>query len=164
MAELVRDLFAAYKISQEAAHWMAVLAMEQYAYFLADGTGVKLVREIGFRDGVSILLPYPALLEGDLGMEHTWDYTSDSVAALFASKLGMDFVKATDVDGIILDGRLVDEISASQLLGIETCLDQGALRILISSGRSCRVMNGSDPEAFLSSLTGLRGGTLVRGL
>ena len=40
MADLVRQIHSRGDLSQEAAHWMAVLAMEQYAYFLADGTGV----------------------------------------------------------------------------------------------------------------------------
>ena len=29
--------------SEEAAHWMAMLAMEQYGYYLADGTDAKLI-------------------------------------------------------------------------------------------------------------------------
>ena len=32
-ADLVRSQFHEYSISDEAAHWMAILAMEQYAYF-----------------------------------------------------------------------------------------------------------------------------------
>ena len=46
MADLVREIFSRGDLSQEAAHWMAILAMEQYAYFLADGTGIRLTCEI----------------------------------------------------------------------------------------------------------------------
>src|SRR5512137_1146056 len=46
MADLVRDIYARGGLSQEAAHWMAILAMEQYAYFLVDGNGAALTREI----------------------------------------------------------------------------------------------------------------------
>jgi len=42
MADLVREIYARGSLSQEAAHWMAVLAMEQYAFFLADGTGAAM--------------------------------------------------------------------------------------------------------------------------
>ena len=46
MADLVREIYSRGDLSQEAAHWMAVLAMEQYGHFLADGTGAALTREI----------------------------------------------------------------------------------------------------------------------
>ena len=46
MADLVREIYSRGDLSQEAAHWMAILAMEQYAYFLADGSGAALTREI----------------------------------------------------------------------------------------------------------------------
>jgi len=78
MADLVREIFSRGDLSQEAAHWMAILAMEQYAYFLADGTGARLAREIRCPLGtpkVEILLPYQALQKDDFGLEHNWDYT-----------------------------------------------------------------------------------------
>ena len=46
MADLVREIIPRGDLSQEAAHWMAILAMEQYAYFLADGSRASLTREI----------------------------------------------------------------------------------------------------------------------
>ena len=36
---------------------------------------------------IEILLPYQALQKDDLGLVHSWDYTSDSVAALVAHQL-----------------------------------------------------------------------------
>ena len=66
MADLVREIYSRGDLSQEAAHWMAVLAMEQYAYFLADGSGAALTREIRRpKDDsrVQVLLPYQALIE-----------------------------------------------------------------------------------------------------
>ncbi len=161
MADLIRDLYPRYSISQEAAHWMAVLAMEQYAYFLADGTGAKLTRKIQRTDGLEVLLPYQALLEDDSGIGHNWEYTSDSIAALAALRLDASMIKATDVDGIILDGRVMKEVRASDLLGRETCIDQGALRLM--KGRSCRVLCGLNPARFISSLRRGVGGTVIKG-
>ncbi len=161
MADLIRDLFSRYSISQEAAHWMAVLAMEQYAYFLADGTGAKLTRKIQRSDGVEVLLPYNALREDDSGLCHSWEYTSDSIAALAALRLDAPLIKATDVDGVILDGQVMKEVRASALLGRETCIDQGALRLM--KGRSCRVICGLDPGRFISSLRRGEGGTVIKG-
>jgi aspartokinase-like uncharacterized kinase len=161
MADLVRDLFSQHGLSQEAAHWMAILAMEQYAYILADGTGAVLTREISRGEGLRVLLPYQALLEDDAGLGHSWEYTSDSVAALVALRLDAELIKATDVDGVILDGKVVEEISAASLSGLQTCLDLGMLRLL--RGRRCRVLNGSDSERFVLSLKTGTGGTLIRG-
>ncbi len=112
MADLVRELFSD-AISEEAAHWMAILAMEQYAYFLADGTRSRPHhRNRRQVSGVEILLPYQALLKDDSGLEHNWDYTSDSVAVLVAAKLSADLIKATDVDGVIMNGKVFNEVSA----------------------------------------------------
>jgi hypothetical protein len=166
MADLVRDLFSRYEISQEAAHWMAILAMEQYGYFLADGTGALLTREMRLpRSGVEILLPYQVLREDDFGLMHSWDYTSDSVAALAALRLSAPLIKATNVDGVILEGKVVEEVSASSLLGKESCIDQGTLRLLLGrlKGRRIWVLNGSDPHHFISALKRGKGGTIIKG-
>jgi aspartokinase-like uncharacterized kinase len=161
MADLIRDIFSRHGISQEAAHWMAVLAMEQYAYFLADGTGAKLTRKIQRSDGLEILLPYQALLDDDRGLGHSWNYTSDSIAALVSIRLDAPLIKATDVDGVILDGQVIKEVQASALFGRETCIDQGAIHLL--KGRSCHVLCGLDPARFVSMLRAGEGGTVIVG-
>ena len=168
MADLVREIFSRGDLSQEAAHWMAILAMEQYAYFLADGTGASLTREIRRPLGtpnVEILLPYHTLQKNDFGLEHNWDYTSDSVAMLVASRLSAPFIKATDVDGVIMDGKVVEEVSSSSLLGFESCIDQGTLSLLCERLKeSCVwVLNGTDPERFAVSLKKGKGGTVIKG-
>ena len=168
MADLVREIFSLGDLSQEAAHWMAILAMEQYAYFLADGTGARLTREIRRPQGtakVEILLPYQALHKDDFGLEHNWDYTSDSVAMLVASRLSAPIIKATDVDGVILDGKVVEEVSSSSLLGFDSCIDQGTLSLLCGrlKGRSVWVLNGTNPERFAISLKKGKGGTVIKG-
>jgi aspartokinase-like uncharacterized kinase len=163
MADLVRELFSKHAISQEAAHWMAILAMEQYAYLLADGTGAKLTTEVQRTEGVKVLLPYRVLREDDRGIEHSWDYTSDSVAVLVGMRLDAPLIKATDVDGVILEGKVVQEISASSLMGLESCIDQGSLRLLKEGKRSCWVLNGSDLQRFVSVLKTGQGGTIIKG-
>lgn len=164
MADLVRGIYNKYHLSEETAHWMAVLAMEEYAHFLADGTGAALTDDISKPiSGIQILLPYRPLMRDDRGLEHGWDYTSDSVAALVAWRLAADFVKATDVDGVILEGEVAGEISAESLIGKKTCIDQGALRILRRSGRSCLVLNGTRPDRLIANLKTGKGGTLIRG-
>lgn len=164
MADLVRALYDRGLVSDEAAHWMAVLAMEEYAHLLADGTGAELVDDLCSSQGVHILRPYAYLLKNDSGLEHSWDYTSDAIAALVACRLGSDMIKVTDVDGVMISGRLVPEIRASELIGLQTCIDQGSLRILGSCGSRCFVLNGSIPEKLIAMVEELPGrcrGTVI---
>jgi hypothetical protein len=168
MADLVREIYSRGDLSEEAAHWMAILAMEQYAYFLADGTGASLTREIlrSKSDGpVQVLLPYQALCRNDSGLEHNWDYTSDSVAALAAWKLHAPLIKATNVDGVTLDGKVVLEVSASRMLGRKSCIDQGTIELLcgLLKGSSVWVLNGTDVQQFTNALKRGEGGTVIKG-
>jgi 5-(aminomethyl)-3-furanmethanol phosphate kinase len=161
MANMVRNLFEKYNISQEIAHWMAILSMEQYGYFLTDHTGIESIKTVERIEGIRILLPYQAMIKNDMGIEHNWDYTSDSVAALISAMLDAKFIKVTDVDGVIIDGKVVKEIHAGNLMGIHTCIDQGTLRLL--KGRSCWILNGSHPEELITSLKTGAGGTVIKG-
>jgi aspartokinase-like uncharacterized kinase len=168
MADLVREIYSREDLSDEAAHWMAILAMEQYAHFLADGTGAALTSEIRRPQGnpsLQILLAYQALLRGDSGLEHTWDYTSDAVAALAAAQLSAPMIKATDVDGIFFEGELKAELPARSLLDCESCIDQGTIRLLCGPLRamSIWVLNGTDKMRFTEALKKGEGGTIVRG-
>ncbi|MFZ2472679.1 MAG: uridylate kinase [Methanothrix sp.] len=168
MADLVRKIYARGDLSQEAAHWMAILAMEQYAYFLADGSGAALTREIRRSKSdcsVQVLLPYQALIEDDLGLEHNWDFTSDAVAALVAAQLSSTLIKATDVDGVIMDGKVVLEVPASRMLGRKSCVDQGTIKLLCGplKGSSIRVLNGTDAQQFTNALKNGEGGTIIKG-
>ncbi len=168
MADLVRDIYFRGDLSQEAAHWMAVLAMEQYAYFLADGNPAFLTREICCpkKDcGVQVLLPYQILIENDRGILHNWDYTSDAVAALVAAQLSAPLIKATDVDGVMLDGKVVSEVPANRMLGYKSCVDQGTIKLLCGplKGNSIWVLNGTDAQQFCTNLKIKEGGTIIKG-
>lgn len=207
-ADLVREVFEKENLSQEAAHWMAVLAMEQYAYFLADGTGARLTSQISRSGGapyknadlnaklnsdgnqikssksntssnenlnqkadpkadpkVWVLLPYQFLQKEDICPEHSWDYTSDSIALLVAAKLGSPLVKATDVDGVIVEGKVRERLSARELLGMRCCIDQGSLRQLCRdlSGMTVWILNGTNPDEFITALKSGKGGTFING-
>lgn len=79
--------------SEEAAHWMAILGMDQYAHLLADRLpGTRLVDDLdALRDAqmgeLYILAPYRWMKRTD-PLPHTWDATSDSIAAVVAAALG----------------------------------------------------------------------------
>jgi hypothetical protein len=168
MADLVREIYSRGDLSGEAAHWMAILAMEQYAHFLADGNPSILTREI-YRSkndrGVQVLLPYQILIENDRGLLHNWDYTSDAVAALVAAQLSAPLIKATDVDGVMMDGKVVLEVPANRMLGRKSCIDQGTIKLLCGSlkGNSIWVLNGTDAQQFCRALKSGEGGTIIKG-
>lgn len=95
-ADTVRAVDARVRIEPAVAHWMAVLAMEQYALLLASrARGCRLVRNAeesaaalaAFQ--LPVLAPYRWLRESD-PLPHSWDVTSDSVAAWLAGELGAD--------------------------------------------------------------------------
>jgi aspartokinase-like uncharacterized kinase len=98
-ADAVRDADRALRFGDEAAHWMAVLAMDQVAHILAErldrASIVETEDEIGrgIEAGRPVLAPYRLLRAADAlphALPHTWDVTSDSIAAWFAGRLGAD--------------------------------------------------------------------------
>ena len=158
-ADTVRKVNA----SDEASHWMAILAMEQYGYFIADGSKARIVDNISIEDiGAYILLPY-ALLKNKDELSHTWDVTSDTIAAWVAHQLGARFIKITDVEGIFLNGELKKVLQAEELIGIETCIDYELPRYLIKNKLNCEILNGNSPGTLINALKGNVLGTLIKG-
>ena len=93
-ADAVREVDRRVGLPDEAAHWMAVLAMDQYAHLLVSRVpGGALVHEReeiaqAFAAGrVPVLAPSRWLRKAD-PLPHTWDVTSDSIAAWVAGALG----------------------------------------------------------------------------
>lgn len=148
---------------EESAHWMAVLAMEQYGYYLADRTGAALIDSLKIPDkGTYILLPYRILKEKD-ELPHTWDVTSDTIAAWVALQLGVRFIKVTDVDGIYLNGTLQKELRADEIIGKETCVDAELPIFLMRHKINCELINGNCPGRLINALKGNFFGTVVKG-
>lgn len=92
-ADAVRGCDRELGLSDDAAHWMAILGMDQYAHLLADRIpGAVLVEEPGeipdvhARERIAVLAPYAWMRRADV-LPHTWDATSDSVAAFVAGAL-----------------------------------------------------------------------------
>jgi aspartokinase-like uncharacterized kinase len=92
-ADAVRDADRRLKLSDDAAHWMAVLAMNQYAHLLASRlSGSALADDLAgiaaaFASGrMPVLAPYRWLRDAD-PLPHSWSVTSDSIAAWVAGQI-----------------------------------------------------------------------------
>lgn len=103
-ADAVRAVDALHTLTEDDAHWMAILGMEQFAVLLASRlAGAHLVHRRGeiaraqALGAIPVLAPYRWLREAD-PLPHSWDVTSDSIAAWVATQVGarrLILIKAT---------------------------------------------------------------------
>ena len=107
-ADQVRAFEASHVLTADAAHWMAILAMDQYAHVLTERIlGAAMVEDPGAieetigRAGVAVLAPSRWMRAADV-LPHNWQVTSDSVAAFVAGALDaarLVLVKPASVEG-----------------------------------------------------------------
>jgi len=120
-ADVVRAVDRQIGLSDTAAHWMAIAAMDQYAEVIAQ----RLVQsslvddpgEIGTaigRGGVAVLRPSRWLRDAD-PLPHSWDVTSDSIAAWIAGQLGARQLILIKPPGVDRPERAVDAYFAHAL-------------------------------------------------
>jgi aspartokinase-like uncharacterized kinase len=114
-ADTVRTIDSLFRLSDDAAHWMAVSAMDQYGYLIADRLGGMVVtsrREIAAAltaDRVPVLAPSTWLHQAD-PLPHAWTVTSDSIAAWVAGELGVPRLVLVKPPGASRsDRQIVDE-------------------------------------------------------
>jgi len=93
-ADAVRAVDARVRLSDDAAHWMAILAMDQHAHLIAERlvhsalvTGATEIAQAQSSGRIPVLAPYQWLREVD-PLPHSWDVTSDSIAAWCAHAVG----------------------------------------------------------------------------
>lgn len=93
LADAVRAVDRELKLPPSTAHWMAILAMDQYAQAIAahvpSGVVIHDRLEMGaaLANGrIPVLAPYRWMLAAD-ALPHRWEVTSDSIAAFVAGAL-----------------------------------------------------------------------------
>ena len=160
-ADAARKFDKTYGLSNVVAHKMAILAMDQYGFFLSDITPNCYVsyslEEISnsTKEKIPIFLPSKHMFQED-PLENSWDVTSDTIAAYVAGLLyAKKLLLVTDVDGIfyedpkkVLGAELVEELAAEELLSWNrrTSVDRILPKIILETKLDCYVVNGRYPE------------------
>ena len=138
-------------IAGDAAHWMAVAAMEQMGWFISS-RGVSPVTSLRVPRQVEVLLPYILLRDAD-PLPHSWDVTSDTISAWIASSLSLPLILLKSVDGIRSGGTLQDHITEEVPTGdVDPCF----LRYVLASGVRTVVTNGRKPRRLENLLDGCK--------
>ncbi|MGQ9719149.1 MAG: amino acid kinase family protein [Nitrososphaerales archaeon] len=168
-ADTARYFYDKLSLSDDTAHKMAILAMDQYGLLLKDVMG-KAILTYSFKDSLQIaksrtlpiILPSKIMLSLD-PLKHSWGVTSDSISAFIASSLKAEkLILVKDVDGIFTEdpikernAKMLRRISAKRLLEGKTgCVDELLPTILIEKQLKCYVVNGKHPDRIKSILDG----------
>lgn len=158
-ADLVRAYDQRYQLTDSTAHWMAILAMDQYGYLLAHTIpGSAMVREpsqiheVVKKGRVAVLLPFQLLHTRD-PLPHRWTVTSDSIAAWVAAHLcAHRLILLKDVDGLYTsdpkrnpEAHLLPAVSLDRL---RACggVDGYVRSVLEGRDLEAWVINGTRPE------------------
>ncbi|MBN2733848.1 MAG: uridylate kinase [Methanomicrobiaceae archaeon] len=147
-ADCVRDIDP----EPDTAHWMAILGMEQYGFYISS-LGVKTTQSPEYKDlpgRVSVLLPYKVMRECD-PLPHSWDVTSDSIAAWVADRLSADLLLLKSVDGLNSGGKIVEEVCAE--LRFEE-VDSFLIPFVLEKNIDTRVLNARKPDRIRDFLLG----------
>jgi Uncharacterized archaeal kinase related to aspartokinases, uridylate kinases len=136
-ADQVRSLDA----PKDASHWMAIAAMDQFGWYIAS-QGLEVAESLSMVPSPHVFLPYRVLRDQD-PLPHTWDITSDTIAAWVALVTHADLVILKSVDGLYRDGIFQERVQE-----VFPCLevDPAFLPYVLDHRIHCTVLNGNIPE------------------
>jgi hypothetical protein len=146
-ADLVRQV----RVNNDAAHWMAIAAMEQYGWFISS-FGILTTDRIAVPLTTTVLLPYRCLRLTDV-LPHTWDVTSDTIAAWVAGTLHLDLLLLKSIDGIFINGILQKQVTVP----VESdSIDSSFIPFVIKNTVKTTIINGSQADRVEKYLKGER--------
>jgi aspartokinase-like uncharacterized kinase len=144
-ADLVRHV----QVDNDTAHWMAIAAMEQYSWFIAS-SGIPVTDILSTPLTPTVLLPYRCLRLTE-ALPHTWDATSDSIAAWVADTLHLDLLLLKSVDGIFINGILQKKVKAPVESDV---IDPFFIPFVLKKSVKTTIINGSQPDRVEKYLQG----------
>jgi aspartokinase-like uncharacterized kinase len=144
-AELVRHV----KTDNHTAHWMAISAMEQYGWFIAS-FGIPATDIPAIPLTTTVFLPYRYLRLTDV-LPHTWEVTSDTIAAYMADTLHLDLLLLKSVDGIFINGIFQKQVKGPVESDV---IDPFFIPFVIKKSVKTTIINGSQPDRVEKYLKG----------
>ena len=162
-ANLIRKYDVEIGFSQDVTHETAIDSMDILAKLLNDKLAfteisytIEEAKSISDSNKIPIMICSGILKENEPS-KHSWDVTSDSIAAYIASLLDAKILIATNVNGIytkdpsLSGAELISEIDVNELLTFdESSVDLMLPTLLIEYGLDSYVVNGKYPERVLS--------------
>jgi len=97
------------QVTDDVAHWMAIAAMGQFGWYIASREMLATER-LSVPEKTVIFLPYVFFREHD-PLPHSWDVTSDSIAAWVAAELDLELLLLKSVDGISINGVVQEQVT-----------------------------------------------------
>lgn len=137
------------RVDDDSAHWMAVAAMDQFGWFVASQR-IPATAVLQVPDKPVVFLPYCSMQKHD-PLPHSWDVTSDSIAAWVADMLGLDLLILKSVDGILVDGNLIEHVK--QPIKTEV-VDSFFIPFVLEKKIHTTIINGSRIETLEKFLMG----------
>ncbi len=122
----------------DTAHWMAIAAMDQYGWLIASH-GLPVTARISVPHRPAVLLPYCSTRKID-PLPHSWDVTSDSVAAWVARTLNLELLVLKSVDGIMNGGLLEKTVCVPVPTSV---VDPFFIPYVLAHGIPVTVVNGT---------------------
>lgn len=151
------DAIRVQNLADDAAHWLAIDAMEETGR-LIESCGVSGMNVLQPPKGLKVLFPASLLRMHD-PLPHSWDVTSDTIAAWVAKSIGCDLIVLKSVDGIRQGGvvipRLRQPVDCDE---VDPCF----LPYVFRYGIHTEIINAKDPLLLRKYLEGtIPAGTVI---
>jgi aspartokinase-like uncharacterized kinase len=137
------------RADDDSAHWMAVAAMDQFGWFIAS-QGITTTALLHVPDRPVVFLPYCCMRQHD-PLPHSWEVTSDSIAAWVADFLRLDLLLLKSVDGIFMNGGLMNQVNIPVTTDV---VDPFFIPFVLKKKIPTTVINGSSVGCVTKYLKG----------
>lgn len=144
-ADAVRKI----RVDDDSAHWMAIASMDQYGWYIAS-QGIATTALLREPDRPVVFLPYCSMRQSD-PLPHSWDVTSDTIAAWAADFLGLDLVLLKSVDGIHRNGTLMEHVKIPVKTDV---VDPFFIPFILEKKVKTTIVNGSSADRVRTFLMG----------
>lgn len=136
-------------LDDETAHWEAIVAMDTYGRYIAS-FGLPVTDQLAVPDQTVIVLPGRSLRERD-PLPHSWDVTSDTIAAWMAAELHLNLLLLKSVDGIRDGAILKKQVTAPSETDV---VDPLLIPYVLEKKVDTFILNGLRPEFLAGYLHG----------